>query len=1106
MATFAVIPGHAYLIEVEERENDALVEVLDPDGSVLAQSDEPELRSGTRRVLIADAPASLVVRVTGKEDPTLVGSARVRLLEVAALAALPGCVALEKGLAAADADYARAAALSRAAQTSPTTSVRDAYLKVADAYLRAEQSSAAIDDPALRGQIELALAHLFYYSLTDWDGAADWAHRAAASLRSVDPYRRARAQGLEAESWIESGRSDVRSVELLERARTQLRRLVGFHLGRAERYDAGALMSDISLTYLYQSRYSDCVQEAAVAASEFEAAHAVSRQAQAWQNRALCLWGMGHLSEAREWFKRALADERPNALAFSHPVMLNNTALIDYALGRFDESLQLFDRALSYAQDHQQPRDAAQSLYGIGVDYYALGDGPRARTFLERSLAIRTPALDRRGRLTTLRALATLDGDEGRLEDAIAADREALSLSGAPAAMELVTVQLAGHLAAAGHTNEARALLDAALRDAARYPFVEAQALLERGSELRASGQLRQALADLGAARTRLHALGDGRDEFEANLEIARALRSLGEPRAALAATDHALALADTLRLQSANPALRSQLESPLRAAYELKIELLRAGYDNATGAGDQAGANRLCVEAFLTADRSRARSLADIAAQTYPPTLRKSLAPQLRRRDQLYRELTARRFVFDARLEHDANDPRLKPLAAEIAELERQADALNTLIATRAEQTSGSGRAGRTESRLPRLPADAALVSYWLGSESAYAWVISAGTIHWTRLSASSEISRQARAFHLSLTRLVDVPTAQRLMDARALGDLIVRPIAAWLGPARLWVIVPDGALDYVPVGALRLSEDGGESFAIRHHDVALLPAAWMLSNPANTEPHHDRELLLVADPVYQGDDPRLRGVTTSPDAPRDSLAASDSAAQYQRLPYTAEEADDIATQFPNGSVDELVGLEATRQRLLALDLSRYRFIHFATHGVVDAQVPELSALILSAYDVSGYRVEAAVRVADLLLQHLSADVAVFSACDTALGKQTPSEGLVGIASTVLARGAKAVVASLWPVSDEMGARLMTDFYRHLLQPMAPAAALGAAMRSVVRQDGSADPALWASYQVSVLSLASGAGGHGAGETTSMTGGITSEPQTLDRHDRHAQ
>ena len=106
--------------------------------------------------------------------------------------------------------------------------------------------------------------------------------------------------------------------------------------------------------------------------------------------------------------------------------------------------------------------------------------------------------------------------------------------------------------------------------------------------------------------------------------------------------------------------------------------------------------------------------------------------------------------------------------------------------------------------------------------------------------------------------------------------------------------------------------------------------------------------------------------------------------------------------------------------------------------------------------------------------LQTLTAEVAVLSACETALGKEVRSEGLVGMSSTMLARGARAVVASLWPVPDEIGARLMTEFYQHMLHDsMTPEAALGAAMRSMVLQrPASADPALWAAFQVSVAAL----------------------------------
>jgi CHAT domain-containing protein len=275
-----------------------------------------------------------------------------------------------------------------------------------------------------------------------------------------------------------------------------------------------------------------------------------------------------------------------------------------------------------------------------------------------------------------------------------------------------------------------------------------------------------------------------------------------------------------------------------------------------------------------------------------------------------------------------------------------------------------------------------------------------------------------------------------------------------------------------------LRMSSAPAGAFIVMRHDVAVTPAAWRLDTRGDHAMPQPRALLLVADPVYQPDDPRLDarrggGQRVSPS----QRSTPDPASQdLQRLPSSAQEAARIAALFPPDSVDELIGLDATRAGLLALDWSKYRFIHIAAHGIVDAQVPDLSALMLGSYDSHGDLVDGAVRVADLSLRTIRADVAVFSACDTALGKQVPSEGLVGIGSTVLARGAKAVVASLWSVSDEIGAHLMTDFYRHILHDsMSAPAALGASMRSVVSRDGSVDPALWAAYQVSVVALGPG-------------------------------
>src|SRR5207302_10082708 len=162
----------------------------------------------------------------------------------------------------------------------------------------------------------------------------------------------------------------------------------------------------------------------------------------------------------------------------------------------------------------------------------------------------------------------------------------------------------------------------------------------------------------------------------------------------------------------------------------------------------------------------------------------------------------------------------------------------------------------------------------------------------------------------------------------------------------------------------------------------VAVSSGAWVLKICVlRSKRQVRRGMLLVADPVYHADDPRLMAVQRVEVTPRvpDGRALDPARRGYRPLPFTAQEAAQISAQFSPADVDQLNGLNATRERLLSLDWSKYRFIHIATHGIVDAQVPQLSALILGSYDASGNVVDGAVRVSDLSLQTLEADVAVF-------------------------------------------------------------------------------------------------------------------------------
>jgi CHAT domain-containing protein len=101
-----------------------------------------------------------------------------------------------------------------------------------------------------------------------------------------------------------------------------------------------------------------------------------------------------------------------------------------------------------------------------------------------------------------------------------------------------------------------------------------------------------------------------------------------------------------------------------------------------------------------------------------------------------------------------------------------------------------------------------------------------------------------------------------------------------------------------------------------------------------------------------------------------------------------------------------------------------------------------------------------------------LNARAVVLSACDTAMGKNISGEGLMGLRYVVLARGAQAVIASMWPVADQVSAELMARFYTTLLKDeLRVTPALSDAMRAAIKGRFK-DPGLWAAYAVTVADL----------------------------------
>ncbi len=169
---------------------------------------------------------------------------------------------------------------------------------------------------------------------------------------------------------------------------------------------------------------------------------------------------------------------------------------------------------------------------------------------------------------------------------------------------------------------------------------------------------------------------------------------------------------------------------------------------------------------------------------------------------------------------------------------------------------------------------------------------------------------------------------------------------------------------------------------------------------------------MLLVADPVYRADDPAMqRSARTRPAETGRIHEHPSHARRRARIPArpgTARLERARVRAHPSAArsrrVDVLEGFDATRANVLGHDLSGYRFIHIASHGIIDLEIPQLSSLILGAWDRNGRVTDQYVRAGDLMGLTLDAEVVVLSACDTALGRDLAGEGLIGLRYAALA------------------------------------------------------------------------------------------------------
>jgi CHAT domain-containing protein/Tfp pilus assembly protein PilF len=1040
----------------EERGADIALDLRSPDGTILLTVDSPNSRFGLESMLFR---------------PELPGSYRVevRIAQVR----VPGAYAL--GL--------------------ETLEEKPGDPRIAAERLATEASKRYAEDT--REGREAALA-LYRQALPLWHDLGrrreEWhtLYAIAELLRGTGDFRQALevlTRALDAQRALADPRQEARTLQEMgfahfslgdvEAARELYQKALDLWKLAPDPYGEALVLNNLGLTW--QAR-----GDLRTAFGYYERALPLLRQAGDPRSEAILANNLGGLlrdlgepGEALARFQEVLARQRALGDRREEATVLGNLAQVHWDAGRYDEALEENRQALEIFRREGDVRGESRLLSSLGLLYRFLGDSARAAEHLEASLELRRRTGDRAGEAITLHNLALAVLDAGDPARAAALFQQALEIQRAlgDRRAEAITLFTLGTLdVEAGRTAQGTRSIDRSFE--LLRPLEDRRSLCEalrRGGEARAaSGLLEPAREMLGESLALCRAVADTPRELRVLVALARVERSLGNPGAAEELVDTALERIESTRASLASPDLRASYLSRQLAAYELAIDLQMDAHRREPAAGH----DRM---ALALGERARARSLLDLLEES-GAEIRRGIDPALGERRRLLEqrlEAKARRRLAQVNSPRDTVrrqtlDEELRSVVADLetvdAEIRRRNPRYADLVRPRPLDTAAIQAL---------LDEETLLLVYSLGEDRSFLWAVSRSALESFELPPRRVVEAAAREVHTAW-KVFDLRSRQEDEAAAArLSRLVLSPAAGLLGGRRL-AIVADGALHYVPFGALPRPAAPGDAAdrppepLLVRHEIVSLPSASFLSVHRQLlagrqirlvgDPAAPRTVAVLADPVFRADDPRLHRSGPASGVPAVNRVAG--AAEIARLAWSRAEAESIARLA--GAEHTLVATDfaASLDTLTSREVGESGVLHLATHGVVDAEHPALSGLVLSLVDSGGREQPGFLSLAETYNLDLTADLVVLSGCETALGKDVRGEGVIGLARGFLYAGAARVMASLWRVQDRSTAELMRRFYTALLPGgLRPPAALRQAQLEMLRESRWSDPYYWAGF-----------------------------------------
>jgi CHAT domain-containing protein len=1072
----ALSAGQFALVEVEQRGADVSLAASGPDGKEFASVNLRSRGEGMERLaIVADAAGEYILKVISRNPKLAAGAVGRYKAKISELRAATG----------QDRDRAQAQSICYEAQKLSLEQAPEAKLKAVQLYEEALALWRRLQDPWWESFSLLRLGRL-HADLTEFRQAKDYFSHALMARKELGDRRgEATAQSGVCEALNYMG--DMKEAAECYDGLIPIYRELGLRM-----QEANTIMNKAA-TLNRLGDYQAALQMAQQTLRIIQEEGNRGDESFALNTLGLIYLSLNEHQLALDHYERALAIRREIGNKRLIAVTLENLGMTYYELGDFPRALDYLRQSLAISAEISDQRTKAIVLQELGMIWKKTGDTAKALDVQTQSLALAREVGDRQA--------------EGQIQ---------ISMS------EL-------HLLL-GEKGKARNDLTQAmeLSRGAGDRVGEAATLTKMGEMAADSGDFSQAIILLQQALSLARKTGDLRRERDALLALAQTERERNNLNAARDYHEKALELTESLRAKVLRQELRASFLASQQDEYEQYTDLLMqlhqqqpdAGYAAAAFGISERGRARSLLETLAEA-RADIRQGVDAALLAEERKLTGQIRAKELRRDQLAGDPRAAKQIEvlakeigDLLNEYQSLQGHIRAASPRFAALTQPQPMTAAEIQTQCLDSQTvllEFALGAKRSWLWAITPDT-IASYALPPRDEIE--TSARKIY--DLLTARQLKKDPNEDE-RLQRIAEADSKLQT-EAAALSRMLLGPIFAQL--QREWknkrlAVVASGALGYAPFAVLPAPEtarqgDGeterpadrgttSRSVAlspsrpvplIADHEIVYLPSASALSlirREVAGRRAAAKTLAALADPVFDADDPRLAAAKkkASPDGSIASARPAGSAPVasalppelarsardfnregFGRLAFSNEEAEFITGLAPRSSTLKATGFEANRQLVANGELGQYRIVHFATHGLINSEHPELSGLVLSLVDENGKPQDGFLRLSEIFNLRLPADLVVLSACQTALGKEIKGEGLIGLTRGFMYAGAESVVASLWQVDDEATARLMRYFYRGMLKEnLRPAAALREAQIEMSRSSRWSSPYYWAGF-----------------------------------------